>query len=104
MREFFDTQDQDASRIEQWDAFKAYLQGILIREMNKVKHESSTLRMEVETRVQAMEQEYVASPSDLTKEAWQDLPINTCFPPQPRRRGFSQNRHSLRRVRKLVTF
>lgn len=70
-REFFNARDQDDSTVLQWDAFKAYLRGLLIGEMNQVKHPSSALKMEVEARVQEMEQTYIANPSDSTREAWQ---------------------------------
>lgn len=39
--------------------------------MNKVKHASSALKAEVESRVRVLEQQYITDPSDPTKEAWQ---------------------------------
>lgn len=51
MREFFTFEDPDNSIMQQWDAFKAYLRGLLIIEMNKVKHAFSALKAEVKSRV-----------------------------------------------------
>lgn len=45
------------------------MRGLLITEMNKVKHASFALQ--AKSRVQEMEQLYITNPSDLAREAWQ---------------------------------
>lgn len=44
VHKFFDTQDHNNSIVQQWDAFKAYLRGLVVAELNKVKHTSSALK------------------------------------------------------------
>lgn len=50
---------------------KAYLKGLLIAEITKVKRESSSLKDEVESQVHTLEQQYIVDPLDSAKEAWQ---------------------------------
>lgn len=64
-------QDPEVSCLQHWEAFKDYLRGLLIAEINKVKKSSSALKEEVESRVQVLEQQYKTVHSDSTKEVWQ---------------------------------
>ena len=71
VRGYFAAGDGMEIDVIHWDAFKAYLRGLLIREVNGVKKASTALLIEVESRVQDMERAYIADPSDLTRETWQ---------------------------------
>lgn len=55
----------------QWKAFNAHLRGLLIKEIVKVKRNSSGLREELVKQVHVLEERYVQDPNDSAGEAWQ---------------------------------
>lgn len=65
----FTFQDPSTSCLQQWQTVEAYLRGLLITEINRVKHASLDQKVEVESRV--LEQQYIADPSVSAKEALQ---------------------------------
>lgn len=71
MGEFLNAREFLQSPMEQWDAFKAYMRGLLISEIGKVKKNSSEHKEELERQVGALEESYVRTPTDSAREAWQ---------------------------------
>lgn len=68
MRELLEAWDFAASPVTQWDA---YMRGLLVLEIVKVKKNQSGHREELEKQVQELEEKYVHNPTDPAREAWQ---------------------------------
>lgn len=53
-----------------WELFKAFLRGLLITKVNGVKSKTSALQEQAARLVSQQEVEFVADPSDVSREAW----------------------------------
>lgn len=57
-----------------WEAFKAFLGGILITEVTGIKTKTNAIKDQTEQMVSRLEAEFIAHPSDAAREAWMAAP------------------------------
>lgn len=53
-----------------WDAFKAFLRGIFVAEVNTIKKNTNAQRDQAAQLVRKLEAEYIADSTEVTMEAW----------------------------------
>lgn len=53
-----------------WEAFKAFLRGLFMTEVNAIKHNTQVQREQAVQLVRRLEAEFIANSSDATREAW----------------------------------
>lgn len=53
-----------------WDAFKAFLWGLFISEVNASKHNTSAQREQADRLVRRLQAEYIANSGESSREAW----------------------------------
>lgn len=68
---FFDRHSDVTDMLLLWDSFKAYIRGVFISEITAVKRATGDQLIWVEQEVRQLEQQFIASPSNITREAWQ---------------------------------
>lgn len=70
--EFWRNHIEEANTNITWEAFKAMLRGIFIREIQVIKHNTNAQREDMERLAGDSEKAFAENPTDSNKKAWLD--------------------------------